>query len=123
MINSINIGKVVFERLKTLTNSVYPLIAENGTNYPFIIYQRDSITPSFCKDGQYEDDVMITVKVVASTYYGSLDLAQDVRTKLTFNDLAFDNMQITSKLYTATEGYEQDAYVQTLTFELKINNI
>lgn len=128
MINTLNIGKVVYSLLNTIVvdnkplDRIYPLIAESGTNFPFIVYSRDSITPNFCKDGCYEDEVDITVKVVSSTYYGGLDLAQQVREKLTFYDLKSNNMIITSNLDNATESYEDNSYVQNLTFKLTINN-
>ena len=128
MINTLNIGKVIYSLLHTIQvdnkpfDRIYPLIAENGTNFPFIIYSRDNIIPKLSKDGCYEDEVSITVKVVSSTYYGGLDLAQQVREKLTFYDLKSNNMIITSELDNATESYEENSYVQNLNFNLIINN-
>lgn len=128
MINTLNIGKVIYSLLHTieiddkqLTN-IYPLIAENGTSFPFIVYSRDNLIPKFCKDGCYEDEVSITVRIVSATYYGGLDLAQQVREKLTLIDYKSDDMVITSNLDNATESYEENSYIQTLTFNLKINN-
>ena len=75
MIDSLKVGKIVYSKIGSLvSNRCYPLIAENGTTYPFIVYQRDSLDSMFCKDGVYEDEVNVSVKVVTDTYnegYGS----------------------------------------------------
>lgn len=123
MINSLKIGKVVYSLLSTITNAhIYPLIAENGTTYPYIIYSRESLTTMSCKDGYYEDKVMLSVKVVAATYYGGLDLAQTVREKLNLNGYVAEDMKIYCKLDNAVEFYADDSYVQQLDFEITINN-
>ena len=44
MINTLNIGKVIYSLLNTIVvdnkplDRIYPLIAESGTNFPFIVY-------------------------------------------------------------------------------------
>lgn len=123
MIKSLEIGKLVYGKLSDLTaNRCYPLVAENGTDFPFIIYSRDSVEPSFCKDGHYEDEVTVTAKVVSATYNGSVQLAQSVRERMTFNNLTYEGCTYTSELINADETYEGDVYVQTLLFKININN-
>lgn len=116
---------VVYDKLSNLAIGVYPIIAENGAVYPFIIYTRDSVTPhSLTKDGYGEDEVNITVKVVASEYAISVEYAQMVRDDLTYDwySIQHDGDTITSQCqFTgAYESWEDDAYVQSLTFTMLV---
>lgn len=125
MIDSLNIGVVVYDRLKTiaaLKNSIYPIIAENGASLPFAVYQRNSITPTFCKDGCYEDYVNLTIKIVSATYHQGINIANDVRKQMTMHNYNTDTMTINSEFSGGDESYENDEYVQTLNFNITINN-
>lgn len=124
MIDSLRIGKIVYSKIGSLVNNrCYPLIAENGTTYPFIIYQRDSLDSTFCKDGVYEDEVNVSVRVVTDSYNAGIDLAQSVREAMTFNNYTIeDGGTYTSLMVQADEEFSNDAYVQTLIFRITINN-
>lgn len=123
MSNSLNIGKVIYNKLHTITNNIYPLVAENGTEYPFIIYSRDNLSCSYCKDGCYEDRVVMSIKIATATYHSGVDIAQQVREKLTFNGYKSDDMIMYSQLDNASEEYVDNTYLQNLTFTITINNI
>jgi hypothetical protein len=124
MIDSLKVGKIVYSKIGSLVNNrCYPLIAENGTTYPFIIYQRDSLDSTFCKDGVYEDEVNVSVRVVTDSYNAGIDLAQSVREAMTFNNYTIeDGGTYTSLMVQADEEFSNDAYVQTLIFRITINN-
>lgn len=124
MIDSLRIGKIVYSKIGSLVNNrCYPLVAENGTTYPFIIYQRDSLDSMFCKDGVYEDEVNVSVRVVTDTYNEGIDLAQSVRESMTFNNYTNEEGGTYSSLMVqADEEFTNDAYVQTLIFRITINN-
>jgi hypothetical protein len=124
MIDSLKVGKIVYSKIGSLVNNrCYPLIAENGTTYPFIIYQRDSLDSMFCKDGVYEDEVNVSVRVVTDTYNAGIDLAQSVREAMTFNNYTIeDGGTYTSLMVQADEEFSNDAYIQTLIFRITINN-
>ena len=124
MIDSLRIGKIVYSKIGSLVNNrCYPLIAENGTTYPFIIYQRDSLDSTFCKDGVYEDEVNVSVRVVTDSYNAGIDLAQSVREAMTFNNYTIeDGGTYTSLMVQADEEFSNDAYIQTLIFRITINN-
>ena len=83
MINSIQIGKVIYSKLSeneiiqnVVADRIYPVIAEQTTNYPFIIYYRNSIVNTiFNKDGSVEDDVSFSITVVSTKYNESADFS------------------------------------------------
>ena len=125
MNNSLYIGELVYNRLSTIpetTTRCYPLIAENSTNFPFLIYKRDSLErESLTKDGYGSDYVSVTVTIVTESYKEGLDIAQKVRQLLTLRSYNYnDKMTVTSNLTAAYESYEDNSYIQTLTFTMSV---
>lgn len=129
MVNSIYIGKVIYDELTSnsaLTESVgtkiYPLIAEQTTTYPFIVYNRDSITnKTYTKDGYCEDTVSFTVNCVSTDYSQGLDIANEVRK--TLEKIRIDDERMTiynCRINSIDESYTDNAYVQTLSFNCTI---
>lgn len=132
MINSIQIGKVIYSKLSeneiiqnVVADRIYPVIAEQTTNYPFIIYYRNSIVNTiFNKDGSVEDDVSFSITVVSTKYNESADLANEIRKIFEKIQIPNNLMRITnSRLIAIDESYEDNAYVQRLTFSCTVNNI
>lgn len=127
MIKSLEINKLLYDRLKSipeLGNRLFPIVAENGTNYPFLVYSRDSLYSSICKDGLYEDSVSFTINIVADTYAVGISIAQRVREIIQVSVLSNTDIKLTNiQLSGASESYDTDSYVQTLQFTATINQI
>lgn len=132
MINSILIGKVIYNKLsenqtiqEVIADRIYPVIAEQTTNYPFIIYYRNSVVNTiFNKDGSVEDNVEFTVTVVSTKYNESADLANEIRKIFEKREILNNVIRITnSRLNGIAESYEDNAYVQSLTFSCTVNNL
>ena len=132
MIDSILIGKVIYSKLsenqtiqEVIADRIYPVIAEQTTNYPFIIYYRNSVVNTmFNKDGSVEDNVDFTVTVVSTKYNESADLANEIRKIFEKREIPTNVIRITnSRLIGIDESYEDNAYVQSLTFSCTVNNI
>lgn len=47
--NGLGIGKAIFTILDGI-EKVYPIVADNGANYPFIVYRRAGLQHSNTKD-------------------------------------------------------------------------
>ena len=119
------ISELVYSRLSAITDvgtKVYPIIAENSTTYPFIVYSRDSLTPTYCKDGCIEDNVELTIRIVSATYGEGIDIANSIREVLTLKNFARPAEIINSTLNSASESYEENAYIQTLSFSFNITS-
>lgn len=132
MIDSILIGKVIYSKLsenqtiqEVIADRIYPVIAEQTTNYPFIIYYRNSVVNTmFNKDGSVEDNVDFTVTVVSTKYNESADLANEIRKIFEKREIPNNVIRITnSRLIGIDESYEDNAYVQSLTFSCTVNNL
>lgn len=129
MLNSILISKVIYSILiedeeinKYINKQIYPLVAEANTNFPFITFTRDSINTISSKDGYYEDNIIFSINVVSANYLSSLEIANRVRQlfqrkKISSNDLNLYDVKLTS----INEEYNDNAYVQALTFSCTAN--
>lgn len=130
MTNSIYINKIIYERLtanpyisQVCHNKVFPLVAEQTTTFPFIVYWRDNVVSDNCKDGMHEDEVTFTVVVVSDNYPVSLTLANEVRLclesmRIVSHDMVISNCKVTG----IEESFQENAFVQTLSFGCTVNN-
>ena len=74
------------------------------------------------KDGIYEDIVTVSIIVVDDNYYGSIDIANEIRNWLEGHCYKDETINITQmKLSSTSEGYYNDAFIQELIFTININ--
>lgn len=123
--NSLKVGKEIYSHLKenkSLTdivgNKIYPIIVEKDTNYPFIVYKRSNVIPDYTKDYHFKDDVIVDIICVSNHYVESVEIATLVRESL--EDKKYGDI-VSIRLESADEDFIDDAYIQTLTFNLTIN--
>ena len=130
METSLNIGKVIKDILyqdETLNNlvknQVFPLIAEENTTFPFIVYRRNIIRKSSTKDYVNDEIASVDVVVASDKYSQSVEIAERVRFILERGGYEGENFSVDNiTLSNASEQYMQNTYVQTLTFDIEINN-
>ena len=123
--NSLKVGKEIYSHLKenkSLTdivgNKIYPIIVEKDTNYPFIVYKRSNVIPDYTKDYHFKDYVIVDIICVSNHYVESVEIATLVRESL--EDKKYGDI-VSIRLESADEDFVDDAYIQTLTFNLTIN--
>lgn len=123
--NSLKVGKEIYSHLKenkSLTdivgNKIYPIIVEKDTNYPFIVYKRSNVIPDYTKDYHFKDYVIVDIICVSNHYVESVEIATLVRESLEDKRIGDIN---SIRLESADEDFIDDAYIQTLTFNLTIN--
>lgn len=130
---SISIGKIlkkIFcenEELTQLVESknIVSMVLQ-PTNFPFISFRRNSTEFLYNKDCPTEDRVSIDIICVSNNYAQSIEIAECVRELLeskVYKDsnegVLIDYMVLTD----ASEDTVSDSFVQTLTFEIHIQNI
>ena len=122
---SLKVGKEIYSHLKenkSLTdivgNKIYPIIVEKDTNYPFIVYKRSNVIPEYTKDYHFKDFVIVDIICVSNHYVESVEIATLVRESL--EDKKYGDI-VSIRLESADEDFIDDAYIQTLTFNLTIN--
>ena len=129
METSLNIGKVIKDILyqdealnNLVKNQVFPLIAEENTTFPFIVYRRNSIRKASTKDYVNDEIASIDVVVACDKYAQSVEIAERVRFVLERGEYEGENFSVDNiSLSNASEQYMQNTYIQTLTFDIEIN--
>ena len=129
MTDSIEIGRVVMHFLlqdtrisEYIGRKVYPIVADQGTKLPFVVYRRNALTLAENKD-RCNQIAMVDVIVAAKTYKESVDLAVAIKNCLHHKRGQLDTVKINQiDLTNSYEDYvsEQDLFMQNLTFKIEI---
>lgn len=127
---SLQIGKAIYHllskdsRIKEKVGSkIYPLIVEESTTFPFIIYKRTNIGPNYTK-GSYSVNESVTVDVVIASkdYIDTIKLADYVRDALEGRRGNFSGIEINDiRMISADEEYIEDTFIQNITFDINTN--
>ena len=109
----INIGKIIYPKLSKVC-STYPLVAENTTKFPFIIYKTTQSRPEETKDGIYDWIFNIQVHVVSDKYDAVCDLCSDAVDNLLELESVLD-----INIESVSEDFVEDAYVKEINIIIK----
>lgn len=132
MIDTLNIGSFIYDKINAdkqlteklgISNNIFPIVAEDGTNYPFITYRRTGLTSNSSKDGYYEDIVRVEIKAICATYIQSVQVINRIRELFECQHFEYENMTIEdTSIENASENYEYNAFTQTINLVFKIND-
>lgn len=109
----INIGKLIYPKLNSVC-STYPLVAENTTKFPFIIYRTTQSRPENTKDGIYDWIFNIQVNVVSDKYDTVCDLCSEAVDKLLELEEVLD-----INIESVSEDFFENAYVKEINIIIK----
>lgn len=122
----ISIGKAIKSLLvaglskTSIKNKIYPLIADETTTFPFIVYRRSSITTVSDKDYS-NDSACIQIMIAANNYAESVELAEQVRTSLVHKKGIIQTIPIEDiSLVDGSEEFIDNTFVQNLIFKITI---
>jgi len=102
------------------TNKVFP-VATDSAELPYILYRRTQLTKEPVKGSRGADTVGIEVLCYSADYTEGVELAEAVRGALDNAQGEKDGLVMRScVLSDSEEGWQADAYVQQLVFEVKI---
>lgn len=132
MIDTLNIGSFIYDTIKAdkqltdtlgIPTKVFPIVAEDGTDYPFVTYRRTGLVSNNCKDGYYEDIVRVEIKAICATYIQSVQVINRIRELFECQHIEYENMTIEdTSIENASENYEYNAFTQTINLVFKIND-
>lgn len=129
MISSLQIGKVIYQLLqqnskltKIVGKKIYPLIADQTTTFPFIIYRRSRLYQGDNKD--YTDETAnIEIYIATETYKEGIEIAELVRESLEHKEGVLADIDISDiVLEDASEEFLDNTFIQNLNFKIEINN-
>lgn len=121
--SSLQIGKAIYTILaKNNINKVFPLVADEGTTFPFVVYKRSGLEPSSTKDRyNYSELATLDIIVAANTYEDSISLAEKIKDVLEHSRGIYNSINIGEiTLDDADEDYLEDTFIQKLTFKIEI---
>lgn len=115
IITLLNNNSTLVEKIK---DRIFPIIAKENTMCPFIVCKRETIGVSYCKDGNYQDLVTVSVSIISNYYTESIELAELVRETI---ELKKSGSIKNIRLESCIEDYVEDnnSYLQQLTFEIQ----
>ncbi|VTY04829.1 Uncharacterised protein [Prevotella melaninogenica] len=128
---SLELGRVVKsillqdEEISRQVGSIFPLVAEKGTTFPFIVYRRDGLTPSTNKDKLvYDTQVRMSFIVASSDYRQGLGICSKViDVLLASQGRTIGGLEITDlELQDTSEEYREDTFLQLLSITVNIKN-
>lgn len=129
---SLELGRVIISILqqdkelrKQIGCKIYPLVVNKSTNFPYIVYRRDSLTPSSNKDSLiYDTQVRMSMIIASSDYMQGLDICSKViDVLLSSQGRTIGGLEITDlELQDTSEEYREDTFLQLLSITVNIKN-
>lgn len=118
------VGKAIYEICNPIVRS-FPIVAEQGANYPFMVYRRTSHNSQNTKDRyNYLVSISMELVIVSDRYEDSVNLSQQVWEALDKEGGVIAGVEIQEIRVTSTsEDYINDAYVQRLQIEVDVTDI
>lgn len=95
--------------------NIYPLVAAEGTEGDFIVYQRDGYKQVYTQMGVASQTPLIFVNAVSDDYDRSQELASLIYEAL---EGTFSEPDMRIRLEDSTEDYENGKYIQVLQFSI-----
>lgn len=126
---SLEIGRIVKNILsqdtqlsRQIGTKIFPLVADKGTSFPFIVYRRDGVTPSSNKDSLvYDVTVRMSLIIASSDYKQGLDLlSRTIDTLL--RELPKETSCTDIEILDTSEEYRDDTFLQLLSIGINIKN-
>lgn len=95
---------------------VFPLIANAGTTFPFIVYRRSSYSPISNKD-VLNESVYIEIAIICNNYEQSVSIANDVADAL----LQYESDTIEEiKVTNISEEFISNSFVQKVNLQIDL---
>lgn len=95
---------------------VFPLIANAGTTFPFIVYRRSSYSPQSDKD-VLNETVYMEIAIICNNYEQSVSIANDVADAL----IPYESDNIEEiKVTNISEEFISDSFVQKVNLQIDL---
>lgn len=95
---------------------VFPLIANAGTTFPFIVYRRSSYSPQSDKD-VLNETVYMEIAIICNNYEQSVSIANDVADAL----IQYESGTIEEiKVANISEEFISDSFVQKVNLQIDL---
>ena len=96
-----------------LGNRIFPLVAKQGTDFPYLIMKLESIQPAYSKDGRLHDNITVSISVYDKDYVTVVNIQELIRNLLESNSFKLDSFN---------EDFNSGAYKQTVYYRTFYKN-
>lgn len=117
MMKVLDIGKFLNVLFKGMEINIYPVIAENGTRFPYAVYWRESTVHEH-KDRSISA-ATYEIDIVSEQYNESIMLLQKFLDECRQLQ-TFENNTVRINVVSSSESYN-DAYIQSVIIEIEIS--
>lgn len=101
---------------KAVDTKVFPLIANAGTTFPFIVYRRSSYSPLSNKD-VLNESVYMEIAIICTNYEQSVNIANDVADVLIqYESDTIEEIKVTN----ISEEFISDSFVQKVNLQIDL---
>lgn len=122
----IQLGKAIYSILSNnsaiagyVGTKIFPVIIPQETTLPIIVYERSG-NANYTRDGISTNDSNLDITILSSKYTESVDIAQSVLTALNNYHGTVQGINVIDiRLTSVSETYQDEAYIQKLSFEVK----
>jgi hypothetical protein len=105
-------------------NKVFPIATKNEVEFPFVVYERETVTPRYDKSGASVTEFAVSIYVLAETYTESIEIAEMVVRALERKDATYKDFQVIgATMQGASEAYTANTFVQTLSFNFMTKSL
>lgn len=95
---------------------VFPLVANAGTTFPFIVYRRSSYSPKSDKD-VLNETVYMEIAIICNNYEQSVSIANDVADALIpYESDTIEEIKVTN----ISEEFISDSFVQKVNLQIDL---
>lgn len=124
---SISIGKHVYSKLSSsqilvslVCDKINALSTKTATTFPFVVFRRASLTPSYTKDGHSGDNTTVEIVVASDNYLNSVEILESVRSALECKRGKYDTFDVVSaKVISSSEDFIEDTFIQSIIFSFE----
>lgn len=105
-------------------NKIFPIATKNEVQFPFIVYERDNVTPRYDKSGESVTEASVNVYVLSENYTESLDIAEMVIEALERKYATYKDFEVIGAVMLgASENYTANTYVQQIAFSFMTKSL
>lgn len=108
------------ELKKIVKDRMFPVAVTKETEFPFVVYERDGVSPERTKDYIVGDTVQESVYVFASSYLEAVKIADMIRKSLDNSIGDYGEFEVTEcEMIGSEEAYSENTFLQKLVFSIK----
>lgn len=90
----VNLLSENLELMNAINGNIFPIIAEEEIDFPFIVYRRTSQQSETFKQGQYKTIYEYEISVIAGSYSKSVEIAEMVNETLDGRETDLYDMEV-----------------------------